>query len=224
MPNLQTPMHLEMHRTLTGKRKFSKRLAAAIKMVAGSGYVYGMEWGDPDGNPPLVYIRDQFVIPYAKPDSVGLEIGAGGGRWTKYLITMKKLYAVDFHQELLDELTKNFASPKIVCVRNNGNDFPGIPDQSIDFLFSFGCFVHLDADIIEAYLRNMKRLLKPTSEVVIQYSDKTKPLGRDNPGFSENDPERMRKLVSSFGYTIREEDTKTLWHSAVIRFGLPNKS
>jgi hypothetical protein len=31
----------------------------------------------------------------------------------------------------------------------------------------------------------------------------------------------MRAAVLACGYEIREEDILTLWHSALIRFGLP---
>lgn len=107
-------------------------------------------------------------------------------------------------------------------MKNNGDDFPGIPDGSVDFLFSFGVFVHLDVDIIDSYLRNIKPLLKRDSNVVIQYSDKTKPIAKNIKGFSENDPDKMRELVLTHGYEIKEEDTKTMWHSSIIRFCLPN--
>ena len=52
------------------------------------------------------------------------------------------------------------------------NNIPGITDLSVDFIFSFGVFVQLDVDIIEAYLGNKRRVLKPTRCATIQYSDK----------------------------------------------------
>jgi ubiquinone/menaquinone biosynthesis C-methylase UbiE len=165
-----------------------------------------------------MYVRDHFVLPYISPEKIVVEIGPGGGRWTRYLLTAAQVYAVDYHQELLDELKANCDASNINYLKNNGDDFPGIPAGTIDFLFSFGTFVHLDADIIDSYLRQMKRILKPDSTVVIQYSDKTKPLGRIDKGFSENDPEKMRGLVLGHGYTIVEEDLETLPHSSIIRF------
>ena len=117
-------------------------------------------------------------------------------------------------------LQSNIRSKNLTVVKNNGSDFPGVPNESVDFLFSFGAFVHFDVEIIDHYLRNIRTLLKSTSNVVIQYADKTKPLGQNNKGFSENDPDTMRRLVSSHRYFIYEEDVKTLWHSAVIRFGI----
>jgi len=138
------------------------------------------------------------------------------------MLDVERLYAVDYHQELLNELKSNFDTDNFVYIKNNGDDFPNIPNASVDFVFSFGTFVHLDLDIIDRYLRNMKELLKEGASAVIQYSDKTKPLGEQNAGFSENDPERMRELITSHGYSIYEEDVKTMWHSSIVRFGHPS--
>ncbi len=109
---------------------------------------------------------------------------------------------------------------QLVYVHNNGTDFPGIQDKVIDYLFSFGTFVHLDADIISAYLENMKRILKPSATAVIQYSDKTKIMAQVNPSFADNDPVRMRAMVTEAGFEILDEDLTSLWHSSMIRFGL----
>ena len=191
-----------------------------MKVLFGDDDVYGLEWGDPDVSPPLGYIRDRFLLPYVRPDAVVLEIGPGGGRWTRYMLGAKTLYAVDLHSELLNELRKKIKRSNVTFVKNNGDDFPGIPRGSVDFVFSFGTFVHLDCDIIDRYLVNLRDVLKPDATVVLQYSDKTKPLGKSNPGFSDNDPQRMRALVQGRGYVIQEEDVATLWHGSVIRFGL----
>jgi len=188
---------------------------------------YGLEWGDPNKIDPLRYIKDHFLLPYFDSSSKIIEIGPGGGRWTRYMLKASKVFAVDFYQPVLNELAKNYNLPNIKFIKNNGSDFPNIKENSIDLIFSFGTFVHLDIEIIQEYLNNIKPLLKSSSNVIIQYSDKTKPLGyerivnsRDNRGFSDNDPEKMRKLIQAHGYKIYEEDTKTMWHSSIIRFGL----
>lgn len=219
MPKLDTTLHLGMYRTGMKRRTLPARIKQALKVLFVKDNVYGLEWGDPETSPPLALVRDHFLLPYVTQETTALEIGPGGGRWTRYMLGVKRLYAVDFHQELLNELKSNFNPKNLTFVKNNGNDFPGIPNGSIDFIFSFGTFVHLDVEIIDRYLQNMKALLKPSTNVVIQYSDKSKPLGNSNKGFSENDPDTMRRLVSSHGYSIYEEDIKTLWHSSVIRFG-----
>jgi ubiquinone/menaquinone biosynthesis C-methylase UbiE len=139
------------------------------------------------------------------------------------MLDTELVYAVDYHQELLDVLKSQFDATNITFVKNDGDDFPNIPDGSVDIVFSFGTFVHLDTDIIDRYLRNMKALLKPDATVVLQYSDKTKPLARKHTGFSQNTPDKMRQLILCHGYEIQEEDLDSLPHSAMVRFGLPTQ-
>jgi len=217
MPDLNTTLHLKMLRPKK-KRKLLPRIFAAIKRELASPNVYGLQWGDPDVVRPLRFIRDRYVLPYVSLGHTAVEIGPGGGRWTRYLVDFKTLYVVDYHAEALAELKKNFCKSNMEFIKNNGTDFPGIAERSVDYLFSFGTFVHLDAPIIETYLANMKMILKPGANAVIQYSDKTKIMAQLNESFSENTPEKMRTMVLNAGYTIREEDLTTIWHSSVIRF------
>jgi SAM-dependent methyltransferase len=218
MPDLDTTLHLDMLRRSKKKKKLLPRIFGAIKRELTSADVYGLQWGDPEVVEPLRFIRDRYVLPYVSSERTAVEIGPGGGRWTRYLLDFKKLYIVDYHAELLAELKKNFCKSSMEFIKNNGTDFPGIAERSIDYLFSFGAFVHLDGPIIEAYLSNMKMILKPGANAVIQYSDKTKIMAQLNESFSENTPEKMRTMVLNAGYTIGEEDLTTMWHSSVIRF------
>jgi cyclopropane fatty-acyl-phospholipid synthase-like methyltransferase len=125
---------------------------------------------------------------------------------------------VDFHQELLDELARNFRAPSLFLVKNTGTDFPHIELQSVDLVFSFGVFVHLDIPIIESYLDNIKTIIRPDADVIIQYSDKTKEWARKNPTFSDNDPSRMCAMITARGYRIVREDREKLPHSSIVHF------
>jgi SAM-dependent methyltransferase len=218
MPDLDTTLHLDMLRESPSQASLPSRLVKAVKRELQGPPIYGAEWGEIDQVPPLAFIRNQYVLPYVKSSSVGLEIGPGGGRWTQYLLGFQRLYVVDYHAELLAELRKNFNQPNIVSIENNGSDFPGVPTQSVDYLFSFGVFVHLEQDLIAQYLESMRDVLKPDAIAVIQYSDKDKVMGKNNKAFSENTPERMREMLAYAGYTIQQEDTTSLWHSSVVRF------
>jgi SAM-dependent methyltransferase len=206
MPSLHTDLHVAM------LKKFLDQGQPARDGL------YGLQWGDPDHYPPLVPIRDHWVLPHVCPDKTALEIGPAGGRWTRYLLPFRRLYVVDYHAELLAELRKNFAHPNIIEILNNGTDFPGVPPRSVDFVFSFGCFVHLDAHIIRAYLVNLHAVIHPATQLVIHYSDKDKPVAREWPDFSDNDPRRMRAMVERAGYRIEEEDTTTLDSASLMRF------
>ena len=216
MPDLHSSLHLDMLRRFK-RRSLMSRISDAV-MALRSPDLYGLQWGDPDRVEPLRFIRDQYVTPYVNPRHSALEIGPGGGRWTRYLVGFKHLHVVDYHQELIDELQKHFAAPNMTFVKNNGDDFPGVPHASIDYVFSFGTFVHLDNDLIERYLKNLAPILSADANVVIQYSDKTKIMAQLNPGFAETTPEQMRQMVTAAGYQILQEDLTTIWHSSVIRF------
>lgn len=185
------------------------------------GDLYGLHWGDPDTLEPLRFIKNRYLQPLLDTDFVAVEIGPGGGRWTRYLTSMRRLYVVDFHEEMLRELRRHVDASNIVCIKNNGDDFPGIGDEEIDFLFSFDTFVHFDLPLVEAYLRNMWRILKPGAPAFIHYSDKRKIIAAVNPGFAVNDPATMRALVERCGYSILQEDTTSMWHSAIIIFRRP---
>src|SRR5262249_21281257 len=152
------------------------------------------------------FFKKRYLDPYVRNDHIALEIGPGGGRWTQYLLGFKQLYVLDYHSELLDELSRNFHKSNMIFVKNNGTDFPGVTTGSIDYVFSFGVFVHLDLHLIDAYLKNLRAVLKPDANVVIQYSDKTKVMAQVNESFSDNTPETMRHTVQKAGYHIVEED------------------
>ena len=209
-------LHLAMLANARRERRLTRRLVKAWSILIGRDEIYGLKWGDPDTCPPLRHIRDTFLLPHVHSDTTVVEIGPGGGRWTRYMLHARRIYAVDPYPELLAELRRHFDRPNIIPVRNNGSDFPGITDQSVDFIFSFGVFVHLEKPVIADYLRNMRRIIRPGGTIVLQYSDKAKPLARINGGFTENSPEDMRAMATELGYRITEEDTQTLWHSAVI--------
>ncbi len=209
MPDLHTPVHLNMLKHFK---------AIAEKNAIPEEFIYALHWGDPENVSPLIYVRQKYIFPYVNSDDDAVEIGPGGGRWTRYLLPFKKLYAVDYHAELLEELKKNFDHPNMSFINNNGVDFPGIADSSINYIFSFDVFVHLDTNLIGEYLKHIKRIAKPGANIIIHYSDKNKVMAQIGPTFSQNTPDQMRKLVLDAGFEILGEDLTTMWHSSIIHF------
>ena len=64
-------------------------------------------------------------------------------------------------------LNKNFQ----FCL-NNGNDFPGIPLNKIDYVFSYGTFVHIDLGDIIHYLCNLIPKLSNNANIILSYPEK----------------------------------------------------
>jgi len=205
MPDLESTIHLDMLNHAKSANFYGKE-------------IYGLQWGDPDKDQNLIVVKEKYLEPYIDPNKVCVEIGVGGGRWTRYLLGFKTLYAVDYHSELLDVLKTNFTNDNLVFIKTNGTDFPGIPLRSVDFVWTFGTFVHLEQKLIREYLANMQSILKDDGKICIQYSDKDKALAKENKGFSHNNARIMCNLVMNAGFIIFDEDLVTLPHSSIICF------
>lgn len=196
--------------------------ALHLKMLAEekSDTLYGLQWGDPETERNLALVRDYYLRPFISPETTVLEIGPGGGRWTRYMLDAKQVIVVDPFQEILDVLAQTLPSDKITAIRNSGTDFPGVAPGSVDFVFSFGVFVHLDPQVIADYLASMRPLLHADSKVFLQYADKTKPRGFKQKGFGATNPGMIRDMLDKAGYSIVSENTTILPHSCMVLFRL----
>jgi ubiquinone/menaquinone biosynthesis C-methylase UbiE len=188
---------------------------------------YGEQWGDP-GAPRWRRLLGSLVgkgrfrnLPrvvrdYVEP-SVCLEIGPGGGRWTRFLLGARELVLVDLNAEFFDYLRERFpeAVPRMRFYQTRGYELAGVDDASIDFAFSFGTFVHIEPEGIDAYLGELRRVLRPGAVAVLQYADKSKPRGRENADFSDMDPARMEALAAKHALHVRAHDTTLLLHSSI---------
>ena len=180
--------------------------------------MYGLQWGHP------LQGSGRFVVPeYVEPrmaeaDTV-LEIGPGGGRYTQYLLDCSYLILVEYNTEFFPILEDLFSGkgPELSFVTSDGASLPGVPDKTVDFVFSYDCFVHLDIPLIEGYLSEIARVLAPHGRAVIHYADKTKEMAqKQGANFSPTTPETMRGLVEAAGFEITKEDTQRISHSAIM--------
>jgi cyclopropane fatty-acyl-phospholipid synthase-like methyltransferase len=86
----------------------------------------------------------------------------------------------------------------------------------VDFVFSYGTFVHIDPEGIHAYLMEIARVLKPGGKVVIQYANKEKPVAQQNAGFSDMIPAKMETIVSTIpALAWVEHNTAITEHSSI---------
>ncbi|MGA8792169.1 MAG: methyltransferase domain-containing protein [Candidatus Binatus sp.] len=194
------------------------------------GGLYGSQWGDPEvrgiryffrrvffrrAAGPLYRVVDDYIRPYVKPDATVLEIGPGGGRWTRYLVSAKKVVAVDINAEFFAPLRAMFPDANLGFYQPEGFDLRGVAADSIDFVFTFGTFVHIDPDGIREYLGEIRRVLKRGGTAVVQYAAKEKPAGRKELSFSEMTAEKMAAMAPM---EIVEHNTRLLSHSNIAVF------
>ena len=181
--------------------------------------IYGSQWGDPEdfaSSPGLAMVKNHFILPYVREDVTVAEIGPGGGRWTQYFRPAKHVYIIDPFEQMLNETKIVFGQNNITAIQNSGTDFPGIPEGSINYLFTFDVFVHLDLEVIEQYLINAKKILHDHGTMFIHYGDKTKYEGAQNIGYAWNSPVEMNKLLKKLGLAVIAENTTCFNNSAFV--------
>lgn len=194
--------------------------------------LYGLQWGDPlrrgaryrlsvikarllGKRPPfpLYKVVDRYISPYVESDSTVLEIGAGGGRWTRCFLKCRKVIVAEINPEFFDYLSEWFPHAPLEFYRSEGNELSGIEDATVDFVFSFGCLVHVDPEDIRAYLSEIARVLKPGGTAVLQYADKEKPAGARIPEFSDMNTAKMEAMAI---LPIIHHDTELMLHSNIV--------
>lgn len=94
-----------------------------------------------------------------------VEIGCGAGRLTRPMADFfGEVHAVDISGEMVRRAKALLRdAPNAFVYQNNGKDLSVLPaDLEFDFAFSFIVFQHLPSvEIIESYLREVHRVLKP---------------------------------------------------------------
>jgi cyclopropane fatty-acyl-phospholipid synthase-like methyltransferase len=179
---------------------------------------YGDQWGLVEDRDELMTVRRKFLDPFVSGNKVCLEIGSGGGRWTQYLLGCRELVCVELNREMFDYIRGRFNDPQNVSyVTTNGHDLPSVPHDHVDFIFSFGTFVHLEMETIARYVESMALVMKPGADVVLQVSNRHKRQAlTDKPSFSDNSPEFMVDTFSRNGIRVLDVDNDVLLHSTMI--------
>jgi hypothetical protein len=121
---------------------------------------WSVAWGGPDAQWfHTLYPRIRKFV----PAGTILEIAPGFGRWTQYLKDLcSSLVVVDLAQVCIDACKTRFAgSPHIRYHVTDGKSLAMVEDGSIDFAFSFDSLVHVEMDVLEAYLEQLAVKLSP---------------------------------------------------------------
>jgi ubiquinone/menaquinone biosynthesis C-methylase UbiE len=106
------------------------------------------------------------------PDGAAvLEIGPGGGRWTEELQQRsKRLTGLDISAACVRTCQARFLHCDNVDFRvGSGSDLDGVPDASVDAIWSFDVFVHVDLREFRAYTAEFARVLRPGGIGVIHH-------------------------------------------------------
>lgn len=107
------------------------------------------------------------------PASHILEIAPGYGRVTQFLHPMcDTLTVVDLNEKCISACKTRFAGVAHIRYHvNDGRSLSMVPDESVDFAVSFDSLVHADADVIEAYVRQLATKLTADGVAFLHHSN-----------------------------------------------------
>ena len=135
------------------------------------------------------------------------EIGPGGGRWTEYLLEIgKTVTVIDISEECLRVCRERFCEHEnIEFILTPGNELPGVPDRSIDAIWSFDVFVHINRKEVEAYALEFYRVLRPGGMGVIHHGT----VGGQSGGWRSNmTAESMKETLKAAELQVVEQFTE----------------
>ena len=107
------------------------------------------------------------------PAQTILEIAPGHDRWTRFLKdSCNRLILVDLSENCIEACQNRFAdSSNITYHVNDGVSLAMIPDNTIDFVFSFDSLVHAEEDVIAAYISQLAHKLTNNGIAFIHHSN-----------------------------------------------------
>jgi len=135
-----------------------------------------------------------------------LEIAPGFGRFSQFLsVLAEELIVVDLNPLCIQKTKEKLGHHVLAYFVNDGKSFPFVRDNSQDLVFSFDSFVHMHKNVIEDYVQEISRVLKPGGYGFIHHSWLYG--GSDNSfnnisGRSNMDPEIFKGFVESNGMEI----------------------
>ena len=134
----------------------------------------GEEWSGSWGGAEMQWHGSLLprIHPFLPAGSI-LEIAPGYGRWTHYLKDLcQDLTLVDVSEQCIQKCRQRFSDcTHIKYAVNDGKSLEMVPEESVDFVFSFDSLVHAPPEVMEAYLRQLAGKLKPGGAGFIHHSN-----------------------------------------------------
>jgi ubiquinone/menaquinone biosynthesis C-methylase UbiE len=183
---------------------------------------YGEEWTQGvkwlrglDPNSWKADLVSKLMFNHIKSGSRILEIGPGAGRWTEYLQRIAgRLLLVDISENCLNICKKRFAGcSNIEYYLIHAISLAPIANESIDAIWSYDVFVHINPTDTEKYLIEFQRILRPGGYAIIHHPGHYPSQEHAHKNFrSYLDGGFFAHLVSKHGLEMVEQDD-TLAHN-----------
>ncbi len=137
----------------------------------GDGWTFHARWSSSPYETWKASVVDWFLHPYVSPEADVVEIGPGHGRWSEYFVGhARSVTLVDVSASCIEACRERLGErPEVHMLLNDGRSL-SLHSASADLIWSFGTFVHIDAQDIDAYLAEFKRVLRPGGRFVVHHS------------------------------------------------------
>jgi len=145
-----------------------------------SGDEWSAGWGGPRAQwYGTLYPRIARWLPAGKV----LEIAPGFGRWTQFLLRQTdEYYGVDLSPRCIQRCRQRFlAYDRAHFIQNDGRSLDMVPDDAIDFAFSFDSLVHVELDVLAPYCEQIVRKLSGGGVAFIHHSNAGNGVDPENP-------------------------------------------
>lgn len=135
-----------------------------------AGDEWSAAWGDATTQwNATVFPRLQPLLPAKRV----LEIGPGHGRWARFLLPLCESYVgIDLSTSAVEACRQRFAGdPRARFATNDGRSLDAAEEGSVDLAFSFDSLVHVEPDVMAAYLRELSRTLAADGVAFLHHSN-----------------------------------------------------
>ena len=112
-----------------------------------------------------------ILKPHIPENSSILEIGPGAGRWTGALLERAREYVgIDISSTCIAHCRDRFGGdPRATFSVGSGRDLAGVADTTIDAIWSFDVFVHINGTEVDGYALEFARVLRPGGVAIIHH-------------------------------------------------------
>lgn len=165
--------------------------------------IYGLQWGDPDKHEWLQGVLHDFLLSNLKPDMNTIEIGCGGGRWSRYFVDrVKRAWLVDATPASERAIRSHCDWPGFAFLLSPDGTLPELAPSSLDFAFSFDTFVHFERALFDRYLGELGRVLKPTAKLVLHYARRWPECKQDDAIFLYREDGEVERVLAGSGFDL----------------------